>query len=47
MRRSCKVQNHRRNLKMHKSMGRDEMHLKVLWEWADKIAKALSSIVKK
>ncbi|KFO65875.1 hypothetical protein N302_07505, partial [Corvus brachyrhynchos] len=41
------VQDHPRNLKVHKSMGHDEMHLQVLWEWAAEIAKPLSSTVEK
>ncbi|GAB0203576.1 mitochondrial enolase superfamily member 1 [Grus japonensis] len=38
------VQDHLRNLKVHKSMGPDEMHP---WELADEVAKPLSIIFKK
>ncbi|KFQ82960.1 hypothetical protein N337_07029, partial [Phoenicopterus ruber ruber] len=38
------VQDYLRNLKVHKSMGHDEMRLGVLREWADEVAKPLSII---
>ncbi|GAB0187098.1 mitochondrial enolase superfamily member 1 [Grus japonensis] len=41
------VQDHLRNLKVHESMGPDEMHLQVLRELVDEVAKPLSVLLEK
>ncbi|GAB0204273.1 mitochondrial enolase superfamily member 1 [Grus japonensis] len=41
------VRDHRRNLKVHKPMGPDEMHPQVLRELVDEVAKPLSVILEK
>jgi len=43
----CQVRDHVRNLKVHKSMGPDEVHPWVLREHADAVVKALSIIFEK
>ncbi|KFW05944.1 hypothetical protein N326_05529, partial [Eurypyga helias] len=45
--RENQVREHLRNLKVHKSMGPDEIHLRVLKELVDEVAKTLSVIFQK
>ncbi|KFV57082.1 hypothetical protein N328_12766, partial [Gavia stellata] len=42
-----KVRDHLRNLKLHESMGSDEIYLQVLRELVDEVAKPLSIIFEK
>ncbi|GAB0179611.1 mitochondrial enolase superfamily member 1 [Grus japonensis] len=41
------VQDHLRNLKLHKSMGPDEMHLRILRELVEEVARPLAIIFEK